>query len=135
MTENSCYTYFRITGDFDPDIITIRLGLQPDRFWKIGDKRRNGTEYDFASWEIGRCEEYDVLTENQMHKTIAPLLDKMDLLNRIREEFDVSFTLEIVPTIYADNTNPCLAPSLKTIDFCHAIRTEIDIDLYMMEQE
>ena len=135
MTENSCYTYFRITGDFDPDIITIRLGLQPDRFWKIGDKCRNGTVYDFASWEIGRCEEYDVLTENQMHKTIAPLLDKMDLLNRIREEFDVSFTLEIVPTIYAGNTNPCLAPSLKTIDFCHATRTEIDIDLYMMEQE
>ena len=135
MTENSCYTYFRITGDFDPDIITIRLGLQPDRFWKIGDKRRNGTEYDFASWAIGRCEEYDVLTENQMHKTIAPLLDKMDLLNRIREEFDVSFTLEIVPTIYADNTTPCLAPSLKVIDFCHATRTKIDIDLYVMNQE
>ena len=135
MTENSCYTYFRITGNFDPDIITIRLGLQPDRFWKIGDKRRNGTEYDFASWEIGRCEEYDVLTENQMHKTIAPLLDKMDLLNRIREEFDVSFTLEIVPTIYADNTTPCLAPSLKVIDFCHATRTKIDIDLYVMNQE
>ena len=135
MTENSCYTYFRITGDFDPDIITIRLGLQPDRFWKIGDKRLNGTEYDFASWEIGRYEEYDELTENQMHKTIAPLLDKMDLLNRIRKEFDVSFTLEIVPTIYAGNTNPCLAPSLKVIDFCHATRTEIDIDLYMMEQE
>ena len=114
MTENSCYTYFRITGDFDPDIITVRLELQPDKFWKIGDKRRNGTEYDFASWEIGRCEEYNVLTENQMHKTIAPLLDKVVLLNKIREEFDVVFTLEIVPTIYAGNTNPCLAPSLKS---------------------
>ena len=135
MTENSCYTYFRITRDFDPDIITVRLGLQPDKFWKIGDKRRNGTEYDFASWEIGRCEEYNVLTENQMHKTIAPLLDKVVLLNKIREEFDVVFTLEIVPTIYAGNTNPCLAPSLKVIDFCHATRTEIDIDLYVMDQK
>ncbi|MBQ6789017.1 MAG: DUF4279 domain-containing protein [Clostridia bacterium] len=135
MTENSCYTYFRITGDFDPDIITVRLELQPDKFWKIGDKRRNGTEYDFASWEIGRCEEYNVLTENQMHKTIAPLLDKVVLLNKIREEFDVVFTLEIVPTIYAGNTNPCLAPSLKVIDFCHATRTEIDIDLYVMDQK
>ena len=66
MTENSCYTYFRITGDFDPDIISARLGLQPEKFWRIGDKRNNGTEYDFASWEIGRCDQYDVLTENQI---------------------------------------------------------------------
>ena len=135
MTDNSCYTYFRITGDFDPDIITERLGLQPDRFWKIGDKRRNRTEYDFASWEIGRCDQYDVLTENQMRKTIDPLFDKVDLLNRIRNEFNVVFTLEIIPTIYAGNINPCLAPSLKVIDFCHATRTEIDIDLYVMDQE
>lgn len=135
MSENRCYTYFRITGDFDPDIITERLGLLPNKSWKIGDKRRNGTLYDFASWEIGRCEKYDVLTENQMHKTIAPLIDKVDLLNEIRNEFSVVFTLEIVPTIYVANTNPCLAPSLKVIDFCHATRTEIDIDLYVMEQE
>ena len=76
-----------------------------------------------------------MLTENQMHKTIAPLFDKVDLLNRIKEEFDVEFTLEIVPTIYVGNINPCLAPSLKVIDFCHATRTEIDIDLYVIDQE
>ncbi len=135
MSKNSCYAYFRITGDFDPDIITERLGLIPYKYWKIGDKRRNGTLYDFASWEIGRCEQYDVLTENQIHKTIAPLVDKVELLNEIRNEFNVTFTLEIVPTIYVDNASPCLAPSLKVIDFCHATRTEIDIDLYLMEQE
>ena len=56
-------------------------------------------------------------------------------MNRVRNEFNVVFTLEIVPTIYAGNINPCLAPSLKVIDFCHATRTEIDIDLYVMEQE
>ena len=39
-------------------------------------------------------------------------------------------TLEIVPTVYADNASPCLAPSLQVIDFCYATRTEIDIDLY-----
>ena len=131
MSKNTCYTYFRITGDFDPDIVTERLGLQPDKSWKIGDKRRNGTKYDFASWEIGHCEEYDVLTEKQMQKTIAPLIDKIDRLNQIRSEFDVVFTLEIVPTVYAENTSPCLAPSLQVIDFCYATRTELDIDLYV----
>ncbi|MBR6559039.1 MAG: DUF4279 domain-containing protein [Clostridia bacterium] len=135
MTENSCYTYFRITGDFDPDVVTEKLGLLPDKSWRIGDKRHNGKLYDFASWEFGRCNEYDVITENQMHTTIVPLLDKVELLNEIRNEYNVVFTLEIVPEIYAGNTTPCLAPSLQVIDFCYATRTEIDIDLYVIEQE
>ena len=135
MAENSCYTYFRITGNFDPDVVTDRLGLHPDKAWKVGDQRRNDTVYDFASWEFGRCDEYDGVVENQMHITIEPLLDKINQLNKIKNEFDVVFTLQIVPTIYVDNANPCLAPSLKVIDFCHATRTEIDIDLYVIDQE
>ena len=133
MTENSCYTYFKITGNFDPDVATERLGLIPDKMWRIGDKRRNGTVYHFALWEIGRCENYDVLIENQMHFTIDLLLDKVEALNNLKNEFDVDYTLVIVPTVYGDNTSPCLAPSMKVIDFCHKTQTEIDIDLYVMD--
>ena len=133
MRKNTCYTYFKITGDFDPDLITNRLGLIPSKTWKIGDKRKNGTLYDFALWEFGRCNNYDVIVENQMHITIASLLDKIDILNEMKNELGVDYTLEIVPTVYSSNASPCLAPSLKVIDFCHATRTEIDIDLYVME--
>ena len=66
-----------------------------------------------------------------MRKTISLLQDKISLLNQIRIENDVTLTLEIVPTIYAGSTNPCLAPSLDVIDFCHATRTNIDIDMYV----
>ncbi len=135
MTKNSCYTYFRITGDFDPDIVTEKLGLLPDKTWKIDDIRLDGSLHDFASWEFGRCDKYDIIVENQMHITIDSLLNKVDALNSIRDEFDVVFTLEIVPTIYTDSTSPCLAPSMKVIDFCHATRTEIDIDMYLMDTE
>ena len=134
-TKNKCYTYFKIVGNFDPDIATARLGLTPTNSWKIGDTRRNGTKFDFALWEYGRCSEYDVLVENQMRKTISDLLDKTDILNQIRSEYDVSFCLEIVPTIYVGDTNPCLAPPLDIIDFCHATRTKIDIDMYIYSQE
>ena len=79
--------------------------------------------------------EYDVYVENQMRKTISGLLDKIDVLNQIRNEFDVSFYLEVVPEIYVDDINPCLAPTLDVIDFCHATRTEIDIDLYVYSSE
>lgn len=130
-TRNTCYTAFKIVGAFNPDDVSEMLELIPDRSLKIGDLRRDGTEYDFALWEIGKCTEYDVNVENQMRKSIEALKDKTEVLNRIREEFDASFYLEIVPTIYVDDINPCLAPSLDVIDFCHATRTQIDIDMYL----
>lgn len=91
-------------------------------------------QYEFALWEIGRCDEYDVEFDKQMKKTISVLADKIDLLNSIKQEKDVSFYLEVVPTIYVEDTNPYLAPSLDIIDFCHATRTEIDIDMYIMDK-
>ena len=140
-TRNRCYTYFKITGDFNPDEVTALLGLQPDEAWKRGDlklkghasMRREGLTYTSSAWLFGRCDEYDPYVEEQMRRTIAPLLDKVDLLNRIREENDVEFCLEIVPNIYAGDSNPCLAPPLDVIDFCHATRTQIDIDMYIYD--
>ena len=134
-TRNSCYTYFKIVGNFDPDKVSEILNLTPEKSWKIGDLRRNGTKYDFALWEIGRCTEYDIEVENQMRKTISLLQDKISLLNQIRIENDVTLTLEIVPTIYVGSTIPCLAPSLDVIDFCHATRTNIDIDMYVHDSD
>lgn len=132
MNNNTCYTYFSIRGNFDPYIISEMLQLQPDKSHKIGDPWIKGKKYDFASWHFGKCDEYNVYTENQMHKTIEPLLDKINILNEIKNKFDVDFYLEIVPTIYANSVKPSLAPSLKVIDFCYATRTNIDIDLYVL---
>lgn len=129
-TRNRCYTYFRIAGNFNPDNVSELLNLVPEKSWKIGDSYR-GMILDFAQWEIGRCLEYDYDVGNQMRRTIAPLLDKISLLNQIRIQNDISLFLEVVPEIYENEPTPCLAPPLDVIDFCHATRTEIDIDLYV----
>ena len=134
-TKNSCYTYFTIVGDFDPDSVTSLLGLNPDQSWKIGDLRRNGTAYDFARWSFGRCDQYDAIVANQMRKTIEPLLNKTESLNEIRQKNKVNFYLAVVPSVHAGEIHPCLAPSLDVIDFCHATRTEIDIDLYVYDSK
>lgn len=134
-TKNTCYTRFKIIGDFDPEYVSAVLGITPERSWKAGDARRDGEKYGFSSWEIGRCDEYDVNVSEQMKKTVAPLTDKIDALNMIRKQNNVSFYLEVVPHIYAGETAPCLAPSMDIIDFCHATRTEIDIDTYVYDSE
>ena len=134
-TRNSCYTYFTIVGNFDPDSVSLLLNLNPDQSWRAGDLRRNGTAYDFARWSFGKCDTYDMIVANQMRKTIAPLLDKIDILNEIRYKNSVNFYLEVVPSIHSGDISPCLAPSLDVMDFCHATRTEIDIDLYVYDSE
>lgn len=135
MMKNECYTYFSIKGNFDPGVISDILNLAPCKQWSIGDKRANGTEYDFALWEFGRCDDYNILVENQMIQTITPLLSKIDELRRIKSEYDVSLTLEIVPSVYAGETEPCLAPSSEIIKFCYETGTDIDIDLYVLKSE
>lgn len=132
-TRNSCYTYFKIVGDFNPEEATQRLNLVPTKQWHIGDIRKNGTKFDFALWEYGRCDVYDVIVENQMMKTIQELIPKISILNNIRNDFDVEFTLEIVPEIYAGETTPCLAPNKEVIKFCYETSTNIDIDLYVYD--
>ncbi|MBR3630690.1 MAG: DUF4279 domain-containing protein [Oscillospiraceae bacterium] len=129
MTQTKCYTYFRITGDFDPDAVTELLGLQPEKSWRIGDKRKGGGEYTFATWNFGYCEVYDSIVDEQMRKTIAPLLPKVALLQEIRRKFDVNFYLEVVPVLAAEEEMPCLAPSLDVMRFCCDTQTEMDIDL------
>ena len=135
MKHNACRTYFNIIGNFDPDIITEILNLKPCNAFRIGDMRPNGSKYTFSKWSFGCCDVYNEYVDNQMMATLSPLFGKIDLLNEIRQQFDVSFSLQIVPTVYAENTPPCLSPSMEVIDFCHMTRTEIDIDLYVMPNE
>ena len=130
-SQSSCYTYFLIRGNFDPDSITELLGLVPEKSWRIGDKRKNGTVYDFAMWQYGTCDSYDVYVENQMLKTITPFLSKISALKEIKQKYDVEFTLEVVPTIKSSEGVPCVAPSMEVMQFCCDTATKIDIDLYV----
>lgn len=129
--KNACYTYFRIAGSFEPDEITKLLGIQPETAHTIGELRRNGTPYDCAEWTCGRCETYDIDVSKMIRKTILPLLDKTDILRRIKARFDVSMYLEIVPTVYPDESTPMLAPSMDIMRFCVETGTELDVDLYI----
>ena len=91
------------------------------------------TVYLMARRNNGRCEKYDVYVEKQMMKTIQELIPKIEILRKIKELYEVEFTLEIVPSIYVNNINPCLAPSREVIEFCYKTKTEIDIDLYVYD--
>lgn len=117
--KNSCYTYFRIVGQFKTNDISNILELTPEKKWDIGDSRINGSKYDFANWEIGYCKDYDNDTEVQMQMKISQLIDKKEELRTIREKYDVEFYFEVVPTLHVSESTPSLGSSMDVIDFCH----------------
>ena len=133
QSQNRCFTVFRIIGNFDTDKIIELLDLTPDRVWKIGDTNARGIVRDHALVEIGFCDDYSSYVSLQMEKTISALAGKISILNKIRSDYNASFYLAVVPEILQDNPTPALAPSLLVIDFCHATRTEIDIDLAIVD--
>lgn len=131
-SKNKCYTYFCIYGKFDPDNVSKLLNIENEKIHgEDSGLYEYCKEHDEIYWECGFCNKYDVYIENQMRQTIKPLLDKIDILNKIREENDVKFYLTVVPKIYDDEITPVLAPPLDVMDFCSATRTEIDLDYYI----
>ena len=131
--ENSCYTYFQISGDdFSIEEVSKLLDAAPFRSWYKTDIRKaDGNEYGFCNWSGFRVDEYCPYTEQQVEKTIGPLLDKIEILNDLREKYNLHYSIVVVPQIYVNEINPDLSPSLKVIDFCHAVRAEFSIDLYL----
>ena len=131
--ENSCYTYFHIHGDdFPIEEITKVLGESPFRSWYKTDIREaDGKQFGFCNWSGFRVDDYDPYVEKQMEKTIEPLLDKIDILNKLREKYNLEYSIVVVPQVYVNKINPDLSPSMNVIDFCHAVRARISIDLYL----
>ena len=51
--DNEQYAYFTITGDFDPTLITKRLGIEPSECWQKGSRNeRTHFERKFSRWSL-----------------------------------------------------------------------------------
>ena len=132
IDHTDCYTYFRITGDFDAELISNMLNLKPETSWNVGDLRKDGkSRYEFSACKFNTCSDYDIDVCNQMEKTIEPLLKKVEILKQIKTTYNVNYYLVVVPKVRYDEPSPCLAPSKQVMKFCVDTDTEIDIDLYV----
>ncbi|MFD1032645.1 DUF4279 domain-containing protein [Metaplanococcus flavidus] len=148
MEKTSSYTYFAIKsngtsdsgfvafekGIFNPEDITRVLEIQPFRSWAYGDKRIDGSEYHFSNWsaeesDIGRLD-----VEAQCRGTIKNLKNKIPQLKGIKEQYDVSFVLTIVPSIHGEE-QPYMSFNEEVIEFCYLTGTTISVDMYIYQLE
>jgi hypothetical protein len=133
--KHTCRTYFRISGDFEPRELAALLGLRPH------DMRRRGERYGRArrvaeesELTLGYNEHYEVNVNDMLRKTLTGIMDKADILRRMREEAGLSYALVIVPEIVRDTDEPTPILSLEAdiLAFLHISGATHDLDYYII---
>jgi hypothetical protein len=117
-------------GVFNPDDITKVLGIQPFSSWKKGDKRSNGSQHLFSSWDAEKSDIERLDVEAQCMETIKNLKNEIPILKQIKEQYDVNYVLMIVPTIYGEE-QPLIRFNEEIIEFCYLTGTIINVDMYI----
>jgi hypothetical protein len=142
MNKTHTYTYFGIEsngqidsrglvgnerGIFNPDDITNVLGIQPFLCWKKGDKRRNGTEHLFSSWDAEKSNIGRLDVEAQVLDTIKNLKNKIPILKAIKEQYDVNYVIMV--------EKPQISFNKEIIEFCYLTDSTINFDTYIYQDE
>lgn len=149
LNKTHTYTYFGIEsngkignrglvgnerGIFDPEYITNILGIQPFSCWKKGDKRRDGTEYLFSSWDAEKSSIERLDVQEQVLDTIKSLKNKISILKEIKEQYDVNYVIMVVQSIYGEE-EPQIGFNKEIIEFCYLTGTVINFDTYIHQEE
>ena len=151
MEKTTCYSYFAIyssgeirdgigfvaseNSDFDPDDITAKLGYNPFETKKMGTPRKIGHGlYPFSNWSCCKQTEPALDAEEQCRKIVRELYDLIPQLQEIKKEYNVDYSIIIVPHIYNDE-NPLLAFDSEIIEFCYLTGTERSVDMYIYDKE
>ena len=130
METTSCYCYFMIRGDFNPIEISDKLNIKPTEYWSVGDLRGDGSRHTFAMLQIGYILVEHPNIEVECLGAVKDLIGKEQLLNEIRSKHDVTYTVEIVPSIY-EGISPVINFGNELLTFCAKTNTDIDLDMYV----
>ncbi|MEG0385698.1 MAG: DUF4279 domain-containing protein [Solibacillus sp.] len=137
MDKTSLYAYILFTGndDFPLDIVTDRLGVQPTKTWKLGDRVKpnhpvNNMLCSHTGWR------FEIDTEESLNSddVLCPILDvfqsKTDIINQLKVELTLDVQLELVVHIY-DGNAPALVIDPEFSKFAADINAILDIDMYV----
>ena len=127
----SCSTCFLIKGDFEPSEIIERLNGSVSVF----DRRKKGESdgnviYPDSRLALNACRKFSPYSSEQMEKTIKSLYERENILNELREMYDLEYYLFVKP-VFSGDVLPDISPSDEVIGFCSRTKTELvySIDL------
>jgi hypothetical protein len=136
---NECYVYFGLRGEFDPDEISVRLGLHPTSSCAQGarssDSRIPRTSlWDYSTERIvdNHIDVYDLA--EQLITKLEPYADK---IKAAIVDLNLSAVLQIVLHFSTDDevSTPAIGFSQRVLAFLVEVDASIDIDTYILPHE
>lgn len=129
-SENECNNYLYFSFDakyFDTEKVTEELNIQPT---SVMIKKEPVPKLTAWKYRIDAGNEIDL--EKYLKKLIEFFEPKIDVINRLKKEFNLNTRIQFVIDIdiNPDSSIPYFGLNKKTIDFLYKTGTEIDYDLY-----
>ncbi|HEY1902918.1 MAG TPA: DUF4279 domain-containing protein [Terracidiphilus sp.] len=130
MTRNNeLYAYFTIVGEFNPQEISARLGIEPTKSWAKGDLHPlSGSERKFSRWSLYSRLERVRPFEEHIRDVIGQLRSNASGFRSISQEFGGA--MEVVGYFHAQY--PGLSLEKEDIDALAEFGLSVDFDYYYM---
>ena len=129
VENNEQLAYFSVSGDFDPAMITARVGVQPTECWRRGDTcPRRLYERKFSRWSL-----YSRLGRNQ--ELVAHVADVLTQLDANPEAFgevsrECGGVMQLVSYLFCNY--PGLFIERGITERLHAVSLAIVFDFYLL---
>ncbi len=126
---------FRILGDdFNPDIFTSALSVEPTNSWKKGDEYINQTNLlsikKSSCWTLSSGRENSLDMGKQIYQVLDKLIGKEEKLINLKSIYDIDYTIDVVIEVENGDT-PAIYLESKSIKFANDIGATFDFDMYV----
>ncbi|MEK3981433.1 DUF4279 domain-containing protein [Psychrobacillus sp. FSL K6-2836] len=137
MDKTSLYTYIQFSGndDFPLDVVTERLGVQPTKTWRVGERVKpnhpiNQLLRSYTAWHYEIETKETLYTEDVLRPLLEVFQSKTETINQLKEELILDIRLELVIQIY-DGYTPALVIYPEFSKFAAKINAILDVDMYV----
>ena len=121
---------FELRGDFDPNVITREVALEPSEVWRKGDSgtHKGIRQYDYWCLDTGYVNTLDLeeIAEDIHNK----LKLKREQLSKVIADYDITTVFTVVAKIDGNHT-PAVSFSEDIVKLGSEFGAFFDIDLYV----
>lgn len=132
MIQSNSYVYFAFRGDnFDPDVLTQKLQINPSDSWRTGDPGKYIQQQKNSCWMLKSTENELLNLDKLVEEVIAKLSDKVEMINILKKEYNLETILEII--MYVDvneeQSTPWISHNKQILNFLYFTGTTMDLDI------
>ncbi len=120
------YAYISIKGIEDISLVNNALNIEPTDSWNVGDKRKDGSTYNFSHWEY-KLPEFEQEYMDDALEEVVVFIEKQQLdFSKVPDGFEVYISC----AGWHEKNSPGFHLSEELIVKLGKIGVAVDFDLY-----